>query len=501
MALFGKKKNKEAKSAAPTASDAAPSTAGETPENGRRELSKKDQDNARKWFAQGRKLFDDRNYDYAIESYLEGLKLWPEAVEEGHQLLRVAAVARTDKGGKKPGTFESMKRSMSGKDPHVAMLNAAWLWSHEPSNVAYMEGMIKNVHKAGYEDVLLWMGPIYFEACKNEKKLSRERFLLLKTAYADLGARCEERGDFEKALNFFQGCFTVLQVLNNLSGQNQQFSKELQDMATKITIMKGKYDSGDDFRSSMKDADSQKDIQDRERLVVDQDRLGGLIDAARKAWEADRSVSGKLMTLVELMCRKEDDAREKEAIELLLAEYESTEDYRFKLRADDIRLKRLRRKVRQATDAKDPDAAKKAAISLLRLELTSFKERIEQYPTDNKIKFHYGRMLVKARKFDDAIPVLQDARSDAKNRLACMSLIGRCFFEKGYFSQAITTYNQAISGSEMTGDDLAKELHYWLGRSCEEAGNTDEAKAAYGQVIQWDYNFKDARSRLSELEG
>ena len=42
------------------------------------------------------------NFDYAIDMYLEGLRLAPDALEEGHMALRQMALIRLGKGGKKP---------------------------------------------------------------------------------------------------------------------------------------------------------------------------------------------------------------------------------------------------------------------------------------------------------------------------------------------------------------------------------------------------------------
>ena len=142
-----------------------------------------------------------------------------------------------------------------------------------------------------------------------------------------------------------------------------------------------------------------------------------------------------------------------------------------------------------------------AQVEQLKFELSVFKERAEQYPTDNKIKFEYGKRLLRARKIDAAIPMLQEARNDPKNRIACMLYIGQCFVEKGLHAQAISTLKQAIEEYELAGDNLSKELYYWLGRSYEAAGKKDEAAEAFGQVIQWDYNYKDVRTRLEALEG
>ncbi len=504
MGLFGARKKHKNSQAAPGGKNGSggdtPSGESSPSEDGRLQFSDKDITTARKWFKQAAKLTKDRNYDYAIECFLTGLKFWPEAVEEGHQPLRAAAYARWETGGKKPGTLEAMKHSMSGRDAVQALLNAEWLWARDPNSLSYMEGMVKSAAKAKCEQTLLFIGPIYFEAAKNAKKLSKDPFLLLRKSYAETGERCERRGDLKRATQLFEGALTVLQVLRTLARTSMEFDRELTDLATRVTIIKGKYDSAEDFRTSVKDSDAQKDIHDRERMVIDEKRLDELIAQARKDWKANPQVTAKLVNLVDLLCRHEINEREAEAVRLLDQQYSSTNNYSYKSRADDIRMKQLRREVRQTTAGGNKDAGRQAQREQLKFELGIFKERVDQYPTDNRLKFEYGRRLFRARKLDQAIPMLQEARNDPKNRTVCMLLIGRCFFEKGFASQAIASFNQAIEEHELIGDDLGKELHYWLGRACESAGKQEEAERAYGQVIQWDYNYKDVRGRLEALE-
>ncbi len=503
MGLFGgRKKGKGAKggdgSKPPSDADAAASAP--SADDGPPTFSEKDMATARKWFKQASKLIEDRNYEYAIECFLAGLKFWPEAVEEGHQPLRGAAYARRETGGKKPSKLEEMKHPMTGKDTLQALLNAEWRWSRDPGQMSYIGGIVKNAARAGYEETLLFIGPIYFDAAKNAKKLSKDPFALLHKSYEDAGNRCERRGDLQRAIAFFEGGLTVLQVLTQLGGPTSPYRVELKDLTTKVTIIKGKYDSDGDFRGSVKDSDAQRDIHDRERMVMDGARLEELINDAREAWRANPAVTAKLIHLVDLLCRDETPDREEQAMKLLDEEFASGDNYNYKVRSDDIRSKLLRRRIRQALAAGDKQGARQAQIEQLKFELKVFKERTDRYPTDNRIKYELGKRLVQARSYDQAIPMLQEARNDPKNRTACMLLIGRCFLEKGLHSQAITSLNQAIEEHELIGDELGKSLYYWLGRACEAAGKSDEAAKAFGQVIQWDYNYKDVRGRLEALE-
>ena len=81
-----------------------------------------DKAKARKWFVRAQELTDNKNWDYAVQCYVDGLGFWPEAVDEGHQPLRLAASERKIRGGKKPSFTETMKFTMTGKDAKKAML-------------------------------------------------------------------------------------------------------------------------------------------------------------------------------------------------------------------------------------------------------------------------------------------------------------------------------------------------------------------------------------------
>jgi tetratricopeptide (TPR) repeat protein len=102
-------------------------------------------------------------------------------------------------------------------------------------------------------------------------------------------------------------------------------------------------------------------------------------------------------------------------------------------------------------------------------------------------------------RFDEAIPLFQSARNDPRNRASAGMYLGRCFFRKGYHSQAISTLREAIQHYEHSDDELAKNMQYWLGRAQEEAKQVEEARKTYGALLQLDYNFRDVRDRLDGL--
>ena len=86
-----------------------------------------------------------------------------------------------------------------------------------------------------------------------------------------------------------------------------------------------------------------------------------------------------------------------------------------------------------------------------------------------------------------------------RHRASCGMYLGRCFFRKGYQTQAIAALQEAIGEYEFSDDDLAKEMQYWLGRAQEASRDIEAARGTYGKILQMDYNYQDVRARLDGL--
>ncbi len=458
-----------------------------------------DQAKARKWFARAKELTNAKNWDYAIQCYLDGLGFWPEAVEEGHQLLRLAASERGARGGKKPGFADTMKYSMTGKDAKKAMLNAAWLLARDPRNASYMEGLLKNANKLHCEDTLAWIGPIYSNAIESEKKLNPKRFALLREVNEEAGDRVSTHGESTLAVEFYERAAAALQLQRQADPKDLSLENELRDLSTKLTILRGKYDSASSFQESMADADGQKDLHDQDRLVQDVENIRRLMARAERELAEAPDNPGKVETLVELLCRQEDQENETRAIKLLLEKHQTYGDFRFRVRAEDIKVKQMRRSYRAARDGGDAERAKTLKLERLRFEIGIYRDRVKQYPTDNRLKYELATRLFQAVKFDEAIPQFQASRVDPKVRIQADLYLGRCFFEKKFHAQAIGTLRKAADSYGIPDDRLAKDLNYWLARALEAEGRTEQAREVYGGILELDYNFRDVRDRLQGL--
>lgn len=484
-------------------------TLGEEQVDGPPQFSDKVKEKARRWFSKGKDLRERRDYDYAIECYLSGLEFWPEAVEDGHMPLRSLAIQRQQAGGKKPGMMGGLKKSMTGKDTKKCLLNAEHLLSKDPGNAGYLDGLLKNANRTDLSETLKWITPLVFESMRKEKKTNIGRFKSFRQVLVEAGLRAGGRGDSLLAAWFYERAVNAIDYLVARNPSDMALKDEQRDLAGKLTIARGKYGDADSFRESLQDGDKQKLLHDAERAKQGEQTLGALISAARKEYEEYPAVTGKINAYVDALLKPERKKEELEAIAVLMKANEELSNYSFKQRADDVRIRQLRRQTRrwrQKAEAAGGDEEKQqfrlAQLEEREVELDIYRERVAKYATDLRLKFHLGRALFNAQLFDEAIPLLQEATGDPRSRVQCRVLIGRAFFEKSSYAQAAEVLSETLESYELVGDDLSKKMLYWVGRAHEEDGKVDDALATYGKLLRQDYNYADgdARRRHEKLK-
>ena len=461
---------------------------------GELELPDELKNRAQGFFRKGSEVAYALQYDYAIELYLDGLTVWPAALEEGHKPLRQIALRRQAAGGRKSGFGDNSKyKKMSGKSPKDHMLKAEYLLSKDPLNTSHMTHMIKGALEGDYKKTASWMAGILFERNLQIDKPSVQTYVFLRDCYKQLE-------EFTWAV---KACTMALQLKPNDTPLNES----LRDLSAQATMQEGKYDSEADFRESIKDRDAQEDLHDQELLMRSRKRQAHMIELARKEYEADPTIPGKINALVDVLCEKEIKEDEDEAIEILEKAYAQSDQFAYKKRAGEIKIKQVNRMARllkkKLLQNNGNEQLKmklqKTQAQALQAELDHHKLCVEKYPTDLSFKFEYGKRLLRAKKFDEAIPFFQEARRNPRHRLAALSHIGQCFFYKQWYADAVETFDQALELVENQESPLAKELRYNLGRAYEADGNFEEALKSFRRVAQIDFNYLDVKKRVDEL--
>ncbi|MEM7626950.1 MAG: hypothetical protein AAF333_15250 [Planctomycetota bacterium] len=490
--MFGKKKSKDETVAAEANGDSA-AGASKAPSFNR------DPRKARKFFDHAETVAEAKNYDYAIEMYINGLRHDPDNMARHEELLEVAK-RRKVSGGKKAGLKDKLKSI--GPDAVAKMLDTEKIWAMDFGDSALMRDFMKKAVEASEAEddlhlgeVAHWIGSMALELPGLKPKA--KDYVLLADLFERIGA-------YDKAV---QACKSAIRLdMNNSDLMEKLKGLEAQNYSAKNTSTE---EGG--FRENVVDAEAAQEAQQgntRAVSVVDQN-----IAKRRAEYEEDPEDLDRMTKYVDALLRKEEYEEEEQAMKLLARAHEQTGQYRYKVRLGDIKMKQFNRDIRELKKnlqvAPDDEyftgRLKEAMQEKLDFELGEYQERVKNYPTDLKLKFELGKRMYQTNLIDDAIGLLQDAKREPKSKGQAILLLGRCFMSKGWTDEAIDTVAEGIAGHAVPDDALGKELRYdklvALMASAEKntkLEQAEEANALASELLQMDINYKDIKQKKQD---
>lgn len=475
-------------------------------DTGYREIPPEDRKKAQAFFDRGRTVADTGNYEYGIEMFLHGLELDPDSVE-AHKELREISLRRRASGKKALGMFETMKLKRNTKDDKQNMLNAEKLLAYDPGNTDYMLALLQSAYRAGYYDTVLWIGPILHRANADAPsgKPDINKFIALKDVYKAIASETGLPHALRARLWTMatEACYAAAL----LRPEDMDLQSEMKNLAANQTMTQGNYEGGGSFRDSIRDKERQRDLLDQDKGIADEDYVARLIRDAEAQYQADPDEPGKINRLVEALLKTERKEEEDRALEILDKAYKKTNSFRFRQRYGQIRLRQLAREQREVDKALRANPEDESLQQQRRLfiqyrleeELNEYKLWADHYPTDLSLKSEIAKRMFMLGQFEEAIPMLQQARQDPKGRTDATIYLGRAFLEAGFIDEAIDTLKVLIDEYQIRGDNHSKEMYYWYGRSLESKKDNEAALKAYSQVAQWDFNYRDVQNRIKRL--
>ena len=155
----------------------------------------------------------------------------------------------------------------------------------------------------------------------------------------------------------------------------------------------------------------------------------------------------------------------------------------------------------EAQAAADPDNAdlqsQLVEIKAGRLDerLVECKQRVDQNPTDPKLRYELGYAFYDAGKHSEAIPHLQQATRNPHIRTKVLLLLGRAFYAKGMVDLAIKQLSDA-NAELIAMDSTKKEILFELGVIYHDADRKDEGLECFKQIYEIDYGYRDVAARV-----
>jgi tetratricopeptide (TPR) repeat protein len=470
---------------------------------------------AKRFFEHAQTVAESRNYDYAIECYVSGLRLEPDNLVK-YQALREVALKRSAGGGKAATLTEKLgdRFKKGGRSAVDRLLDVVMMWSKDPVNVTLaVEVMARAVEadkSSGVGDLNLsevayWVGTLVLDPKQAKQRPTKAQYVKTRDLFAQIQA-------YRKAA---EACRFAMQLDPSDGG----LVSALKNLEAEQTMQEGGYTAAGGreggFRKMVRDADQQKALEQDQAVSKTKSMLDQMIERRRADYLLLREDVDRLQKLVGALLEKDTNEADEEAAQLLRDVWEKTGQYRFKLRMGDVKMRGFTRRVKLLKVAAKADPENRGlrkqlqdmAGKQLQFELEEFTERVRSYPTDLGLRFELGKRMFALGKYDEAIAAFQQTKGDPKFRAAAHELLGRCYAIRGWLDEAIDTLRQGIESHPSKDDRLAMALRYQLMSALKQAavkggslGQAKEAQKVASQVLQTDINFMDIRQQMDELK-
>ncbi len=437
-----------------------------------------------------------RNYDYAIELFLQELTLDPNNVD-ARRALRAAEIKKFQEAGQPTSGWRAYLQGLPTvlraqfhkltKNWERLMLDCEEFLKRAPRDPRFLAMLGDAAVAAGHTDAAI----VAYEELREADRESAH-------ALRGLGRLYRDKGDLGRALAYYE-------QLKKQFPTDPEAAKAVRDLAAagatrKVEEAKAAGGEGT-YRDLIKDKQQAADLEAAaHRLRTETD-----VDAAiaRLERELEKGEDPKVLKQIGDLY-----AKKKEWDEAISYYERSLEKKRDPIVADalgDLRIRRFDEEIEALAEAaKRGEANAKARLKDAKdrrnaLCIEEYQRRVAERPTELGLRFQLGQFLYKADRYDEAIAELQKAVGDPRRGTQARLFLGKCFAAKGLFEQAIKQLEKAREGTSGM-DELGKEITYNLGLIHERAGRKDKATAEFEKIIEVDINYRDALKRMEALK-
>lgn len=430
---------------------------------------------------------EQKNWEYVVNLVLPIVKAVPNFMD-GRMILRTAEAEKAASGGKKlslgfggGGLF----KGSSKKDPweQIADLEEN-VFQKDPFNSSANQHLYDLALKLHFPE----LGALALETIRRGSPDNTKNLHKLAQHYMAY-EEPEKAGETYAA---------ILKV----NPQDMEARKGEQHAAARTSILRQGW--GGDFRDSMKDQGEAAKLELLNKQGMTKEQMESFLADTIEQYNQDQTNITVVKRMADLYERLNDleNAQTFYAYALTL----NPADVSMQRKVDQLRdkvqeqeLQQMETEIAQNPDAPDAEE-KRARIAEIRLERAKVlvgeaKTRVERNPTDKTLRFELGQAFFNAGMFTEAIPELQQAKSNPHIRTKAMLMLGRCFEKKNMNDLAQNAFADAVSELAVM-DNIKKELLYELALVHEKMGQAEEYLNSLKEIYNADYGYKDVATRV-----
>lgn len=457
---------------------------------------------ALKFFQHARTVDEATNYEYAAQLWLNGLRFDPNNMDGLQGFFSSIAKFNEESGGKK-GVSKEVVKSVSGKGDVDRFLMSLLEWGQRPQESTLAVRAAEAAAALGLKEPTLWITERAFGFVLRDKKVRKDLLLKCSECFGKAGAFDKSLAAAEEALR-----------QNPTDGA---LAAHIRDLAAQATMSKGGFDrSGEKggFRDNLRDADKQRLLEEQDRIVKSEDTVERLLAAAHEEYQKRPGDLPTIERLAKLLLERGKLADQEKAYQLYMNSYNETRQFRLRELAGDIRIKQARKKVSELKEMLEKSAGSEMIQRMLdtakedyaKLELTEYKARVDNYPSDLSRRFELGKRYFALGHYHEAIEQFQEAQHDPKNRAASLNLLGQSFQRIEWNDEAIDTFRHALEVKDIMSEvelELRYELMTALQAKAEkeqDIPSAEEADRLASGIARQQMSYRDIRHRREAIK-
>jgi tetratricopeptide (TPR) repeat protein len=266
-------------------------------------------------------------------------------------------------------------------------------------------------------------------------------------------------------------------------------------LSVEKTIHKGGYEdasSTKDVRASKFDAGEDEDA----RLTPEERLL--------RAIEKDPANTANYIELNEMYQRDERFDKADELLTKALAA--SGGDVLIRERLEDVQLRRgtqtlmiAEKKAREEKTEESINLYRKLAADFNAKQIQIYAARCERYPTNIGFKYELATCYKKGKKFNDAIGLFQQCRSDLKRKGKVYLSLAECFYNVKQYKMALDHFEQAAKEIPEKDIEERKNAMYLAGKLAAGLKDYEAADKHFTALASLDFGYKDVSAWLDKL--
>jgi len=439
----------------------------------------------------GVSAYQQKNFDYAVTLILSVVKDAPKFLD-GRKMLRRAEAERFK--GQKKGLFGGMSFSLKGganakKDPWEAIQDLEdSVFQKDPYSESANQALYDYATRIAEHD----LASFALETIREGHGTNTRNLHRLAEHYM-AHDQPEKAGD-------------VYRQISRQDPTDMDAVKGEKDAAAKTSMMRQGWqaEGAAGFRSAMKSSEEAKALEDMARQGMTKEQMQNLMAQFASDYEKDPNNVNTVKRIADLYERM--DEHESALSYFEWAVQLNPADVSLQLRSEQIRNKIAEHKIHQmeAEIEAQPDAPdiaeKRAQIKAIKEErlatvLADAKEKVERNPTDKQYRFDLARVLYDCEQYREAIPQLQQAKSNPHIRSKALLMLGRCFERLNMNDLAVNAFNESLKEMPVFNNEK-KDLLYDLGLVYQKVNKQEDYLNCMKEIYNNDYGYKDVATRV-----